>query len=241
MSEFCTQTSCPEMSGPGPRTYQWVDDRGKKSKLSAPQYIDYIMTYVQKTINDETVFPTKHGQDFPAAFLDIHIKKVHRLLFHVLAHVYHAHFKEIVLLQLHAHLNAVFAHFVAFNLKFSTVDEKEMEVLDDLVVALKLVPPRDGEAVPAAAKPIPQRSSSSAPASPTREAAPDDNKENIANDKSPAPAAAATAEDVICSQPMPSVDNLGIAGGGGGTAAAAASSSSEAMEDSPSAAAQPPE
>ena len=40
----------------------WVDDKGKKSRLSAPQYIDYIMTFVQKTINDETVFPTKHGE-----------------------------------------------------------------------------------------------------------------------------------------------------------------------------------
>jgi len=44
------------------RVYQWTDDKGKKSRLSAPQYIDYVMTYVQKTINDETVFPTKHGE-----------------------------------------------------------------------------------------------------------------------------------------------------------------------------------
>ena len=41
------------------RAYQWIDDRGKKSRVSAPQYIDYIMTYVQKTINDESIFPTK--------------------------------------------------------------------------------------------------------------------------------------------------------------------------------------
>ena len=43
------------------RQYHWVDDKGKKTKLSAPQYIDYVMTFVQKTINDETIFPTKHG------------------------------------------------------------------------------------------------------------------------------------------------------------------------------------
>lgn len=51
-----------------------------------------------------------------------------RLLFHVIAHVYHAHFREIVLLQLHAHLNALFAHFVGFSYTFSLVDEKELEV-----------------------------------------------------------------------------------------------------------------
>ena len=63
------------------------------------------------------------GQEFPTAF-DSHIRKIHRLLFHVLAHVYHAHFREIVLLQLHAHLNAIFAHFIELNLRFNTVEEK---------------------------------------------------------------------------------------------------------------------
>lgn len=46
----------------------------------------------------------------------------------MVAHIYHAHFREIVLLQLHAHLNAIFAHFVEFNLRFNTVEEKEIEV-----------------------------------------------------------------------------------------------------------------
>ena len=109
------------------RQYLWVDEKGKKSRLSAPQYIDYIMTYVQKTINDEATFPTKHGNDFPTGF-DTQIRKIFRLLFHVLAHIYHCHFKEIVLLQLHAHLNAVFVHFVVFSLKFQIVEEKELEV-----------------------------------------------------------------------------------------------------------------
>ncbi len=102
------------------------------------------MTFVQKTINDETVFPTKHGVDFPSTF-DSYLKKTHRLLFHVMAHIYHAHFKEIVLLQLHAHLNAVFAHFIEFNMRFQTVEEREIEVLEDLVVALRLARPRDGD------------------------------------------------------------------------------------------------
>jgi len=140
ISEFCTPSCCPDMNGPGPRQYHWVDEKGKKSRLSAPQYIDYIMTYVQKNINDEATFPTKHGNDFPSSF-DAHIRKIHRLLFHVLAHIYHSHFKEIVLLQLHAHLNAVFVHFVEFSLRFHLVEEKELEVLEDLIVALKIVTP----------------------------------------------------------------------------------------------------
>ena len=82
------------MVGPGPRTYMWLDDKGKKSKLSAPQYVDYVMTYVQKVVNDETVFPTKHGNEFPANFESV-LKKVQKLLFHVVAHIYHSHFREV--------------------------------------------------------------------------------------------------------------------------------------------------
>lgn len=197
VSEFCTQSTCPEMCGPGPRGYQWVDDRGKKSRVSAPQYIDYIMTYVQKTINDESIFPTKQGQEFPPAF-DSHIRKIHRLLFHVLAHVYHAHFREIVLLQLHAHLNAIFAHFIELNLRFNTVEEKEIEVLDDLVVALKLVPDRDGANETTAAE---GDDSTDGNANDNSIANTDENKENINN--SVTDSSGSQELSVICSQPRP--------------------------------------
>ena len=92
VSEFCSPGNCPEMAGPGNRTYVWIDDKGKKSKVNAPQYVDYIMTLAQKTINDEAVFPTKHGVQFPTTF-EVTVKKLHKLLFHVLAHLYFAHFK----------------------------------------------------------------------------------------------------------------------------------------------------
>jgi len=50
------------MSGPGLRTYLWFDDKGKKTRVPAPQYIDYVMTFIQKTVSDETIFPTKYGK-----------------------------------------------------------------------------------------------------------------------------------------------------------------------------------
>jgi len=42
--------------------YQWIDDRGKKCKCTAPQYVDYVMSYSQKCISDESIFPTKYGE-----------------------------------------------------------------------------------------------------------------------------------------------------------------------------------
>jgi len=97
------------------------------------------MTYVQKVVNDETVFPTKHGNEFPANFETV-LKKVQKLLFHVVAHIYHSHFREIVLLGLHAHLNSIFAHIIEYNFFYHTLEDKEIEVLQDLVHALKLAP-----------------------------------------------------------------------------------------------------
>ena len=44
------------------RQYLWLDDKGKKLKLTAPQYINYAMSYIQKYINDESVLPTKYGK-----------------------------------------------------------------------------------------------------------------------------------------------------------------------------------
>ncbi|RWS01933.1 MOB1-like protein, partial [Dinothrombium tinctorium] len=140
ISEFCTMSGCPEMTGPGNRQYLWVDEKGKRFKLSSPQYIDYVMTYTQKTVNDESIFPTKFDKEFPSSFESV-VKKILRLQFHVLAHIYHSHFKEIVLLNLHSHLNCIFAHLMMFNDRFKLVDEKEVEVLQDLAIALKLFPP----------------------------------------------------------------------------------------------------
>ncbi|CAH1281744.1 unnamed protein product [Diabrotica balteata] len=137
ISEFCTPSGCPDMTGPGQRTYLWFDEKGKKTKVAAPQYIDYVMTFIQKTISDETIFPTKYANEFPSSFESI-VRKIVRLLFHVMAHLYAAHFKEVVMLGLHAHLNLTFAHLTALHHRFSLIELKETEILRDLEVALRL-------------------------------------------------------------------------------------------------------
>ena len=57
------------------RQYQWIDEKGKRAKFPAPQYIDYALTFTQKTVNDESIFPTKFGKytniSFPSTFPSI--------------------------------------------------------------------------------------------------------------------------------------------------------------------------
>ncbi|KAF9818399.1 hypothetical protein SFRURICE_017821 [Spodoptera frugiperda] len=147
VSEFCTAASCPDMTGPGGRTYAWYDERGKKSRVAAPQYVDYVMTFTQKTVNDETTFPAPlimRANEFPAQFEGV-VRRVVRLLFHVVAHMYAAHFRQLALLRLHAHLHLTFAHLTALDRRFALLDHKETEVLRDLEVALRLSEPA-GEA-----------------------------------------------------------------------------------------------
>lgn len=140
ISEFCTTSGCPDMTGPGNRyvwfssfsfsnthknttlilfsfvnrMYLWFDEKGKKTRVAAPQYIDYVMTFTQKTVSDESIFPTKYANEFPSSFESI-ARKILRLLFHVIAHLYAAHFREIALLGLHSHLNLTFAHLTALH------------------------------------------------------------------------------------------------------------------------------
>lgn len=81
--------------------------------------------------------PVIAANEFPSSFESI-VRKIVRLLFHVVAHLYAAHFKEVVMLGLHAHLNLTFAHLTALHRRFGLVEPKETEVLRDLEVALRL-------------------------------------------------------------------------------------------------------
>jgi hypothetical protein len=79
LAECCTQTTCPTMSaGPkcvlifsekeiadmcllrDPRSlnYLWQQTSGKFLPMTAPQYIDTVMSSIQIMLDDETIFPT---------------------------------------------------------------------------------------------------------------------------------------------------------------------------------------
>ncbi|UJR20337.1 hypothetical protein I4U23_023468 [Adineta vaga] len=113
MCDFCTPTTCPVMTGPQNSSYLWVDERNKKVKYSASQYIDLSMMFIQKTLSDETIFPTRLDQQFPLYF-DSLVRKMVRLLFHAVAHLYAVHYRHLIELQLHPHLNSLFLHFIFF-------------------------------------------------------------------------------------------------------------------------------
>jgi len=121
ITEFCSPTACPTMSAGQRYEYLWADPTpvGPSSKpreplkMSAPEYVDTLMTYIQSKIDDETTFPSKIGVPFPKQFPNV-VRTIWRRLFRVYAHIYCEHFSVIVGLGLESHLNTSFKHFVLF-------------------------------------------------------------------------------------------------------------------------------
>src|SRR5271167_4749001 len=110
ITEFCSPTACPTMSAGQRYEYLWADPtpskstttksgttvtRGEPLKMSAPEYVDTLMTYIQARIDDESTFPSKIGSSFPKSF-GVVVKTIWRRLFRVYAHVYCEHFAVIV-------------------------------------------------------------------------------------------------------------------------------------------------
>lgn len=134
ITEFCTEESCSIMSAGPKYEYHWADGQTVKKpiKCSAPKYIDYLMTWVQDQLDDETLFPSKIGVPFPKNFLSC-AKTILKRLFRVYAHIYHQHFSEVVRLGEEAHLNTSFKHFIFFVQEFGLIDRRELAPLQELI------------------------------------------------------------------------------------------------------------
>lgn len=128
VSEFCTVQNCTKMGAAGDLNFTWPDQNKRPVSLPAPTYIDYVMSWVQRLIDDEGVFPTKSGREFAPSFPST-AKHIYKQLFRIFAHIYHSHFDEILHLSLEAHWNSLFAHYLAFGKEYDLLDVTDMKDL----------------------------------------------------------------------------------------------------------------
>lgn len=121
----CTSLECPAMTA-GPRyEYHWQDSASvqfkRPTRMSAPEYVDCLMTWTQGMLDDETIFPSRVGAccssprrsasseleltfdvagvPFPPNF-QATVKSILRRLFRVYAHIYNHHFAQICALSI---------------------------------------------------------------------------------------------------------------------------------------------
>jgi len=137
ITEFFTPSTCAVMSAGPQYEYLWADGVKVKKpiKVSAPEYVDLLMSWVETQLNDEHIFPLQLGTPFPKNFQSI-VKVIFKRLFRVYAHIYHSHFQKIVGLGAEAHLNTCFKHFIYFVHEFKLIDPKELQPLKDLIDSL---------------------------------------------------------------------------------------------------------
>ena len=138
LTEFCTKQNCPTMSAGSKYEYLWADGSSVKKplKVSAAEYIDFLMTWVESQIHNTKLFPAEIGDKFPSNFQKT-IKVIFKRLFRVYAHIYHSHFSHIILLEAEPHLNTSFKHFVYFIDEFNLVEEKDLAPLAELINEFK--------------------------------------------------------------------------------------------------------
>ncbi|KAE9555033.1 hypothetical protein FO519_001779 [Halicephalobus sp. NKZ332] len=133
ISDVCTRESCPTMSGGSRYEYLWQDgDRYKKpTKLSAPQYINELMEWIEVRINNENIFPVSIQIPFPPDYKQT-CKKILTRLFRVFVHVYIHHFDRLVSIGAEPHANTLYKHFYYFVTEHNLVSARELEALKNL-------------------------------------------------------------------------------------------------------------
>ena len=105
----------------------------KPIAVSAPRYVDYLMTWVQNLLDDEKVFPTELGVPFPKDFIGI-VQTIFKRLFRVYAHIYYCHFEKMTSLGAEPHLNTCFKHYMYFVLEFNLIPApQELAPLQELI------------------------------------------------------------------------------------------------------------
>ncbi|KAI9729363.1 MAG: MOB kinase activator 1B [Cirrosporium novae-zelandiae] len=115
ITEFCSPQTCPEMKATDEFEYLWQDSENFKrpTKMSAPDYIEHLMSWVQGSIDNEQVFPSRIGVPFPKGFQST-VRQMLKRMYRVYAHVYCHHYPVIIHLGLEPHLNTSFKHYVLF-------------------------------------------------------------------------------------------------------------------------------
>ncbi|KAF9737873.1 maintenance of ploidy protein mob1 [Paraphaeosphaeria minitans] len=115
ITEFCSPQTCPEMKATDEFEYLWQDNEAfkKPTKMSAPEYIEHLMAWIQSNVDNEANFPSRIGVPFPKSFAAL-IRNMFKRLYRVYAHIYCHHYPIIIELGLEPHLNTSFKHYVLF-------------------------------------------------------------------------------------------------------------------------------
>ena len=141
--------------------YRWADNRSRSPiTCSGPQYIQYVLDWIDGEINNEALFPTSQcttsfsvklivsisplmmrlfsilAVPFPSNFVPS-VKVIFTRIFRVFAIIYSNHYSRIDQQGAASHLNTSFKHFLLFSWEFQLVKDAELEALHDVVEEIR--------------------------------------------------------------------------------------------------------
>lgn len=117
--EFC---DCPTMNVGPSFEYKWWDGETLHS-LSAPKYIEALMSWTQKQIDTHHTIPQHEFNSW--------VQQIFKRLFRVYAHIYHHHFSQMIALGQEPHLLTSLKHFVIFSNEFELIEAKEVNTFNN--------------------------------------------------------------------------------------------------------------
>uniref|UniRef100_A0A0K0ESR7 MOB kinase activator-like 1 n=1 Tax=Strongyloides stercoralis TaxID=6248 RepID=A0A0K0ESR7_STRER len=131
IAEKCTEEVCPKMSAGQNYEYYWTSNTSPMS-LPAYKYVDYLLSWVADTLDDEHIFPSQIGKKFPVEFHTI-AQTIMKRLFRIYAHVYNEHIDYLGQLNAVEHFNTSLKHFILFVKEFDLMNSEQMEPLSDII------------------------------------------------------------------------------------------------------------
>lgn len=131
--DICTQESCPKMCA-GTFEYRWADGvkYPKAVRMSAPLYMETLLSWVDEQLGDEKFLPVEPGIPFVASYRK-GMRTIYKRLFRIFAHLCHSHGQEMVEMECDAHVKHCFRHFIYMVKEFNLVEDSELDPLKELV------------------------------------------------------------------------------------------------------------
>lgn len=128
--DVCTTQTCPKMIAGERFEYLWSIDGKEPKNISATNYIQHTLDWVEEQLDDEELFPTSSDKDFPSTFLET-CEAISRRLLRIFAHICIHHLNDARQLKEEAHMNTSLKHFIHFVQEYNLIIDSELDPLRD--------------------------------------------------------------------------------------------------------------
>ena len=132
--DHCEPEKCPTMSAGAKWQYLWQDGDQYKNPTAVPAkvYIELLFAWVEKLLDDQSVFPSDSAVPFPKNFKSV-VSTIFKRLFRVYAHIYYHHLDDVRAEGVEPHFNTAFRHFYCFVHMFKLIQPSELEPLKQII------------------------------------------------------------------------------------------------------------